>query len=164
MAQLIGLARIGRDAETRYTAQGDAVTELSLAFTYGKKDQDGKRPTQWVKGSFWGQRGEALRPYLLKGTMLYVVIDEAHVQTFQKQDGSHGAALVGKINSVEFASRPDTAGQSQSQAQQQHQPAQQQRQQRPSAPAAPPSAGGLADMDDDIPFRQLGAGRAYLCI
>ena len=37
-----GLARIGRDAEIRHTAGGDAVASLSLAFTYGRKGEDGK--------------------------------------------------------------------------------------------------------------------------
>ncbi|WP_442592528.1 single-stranded DNA-binding protein [Parapusillimonas sp. JC17] len=148
MAQLIGLARLGRDAETRYTPQGDAVTELSLAFTYGKKGQDGNRPTQWVKGSMWGQRGETLAPYLLKGTQVYVVLDEAHIQTFQKQDGGQGVALVGKVSAVEFASRPEGSGQGQQQTSQREAPPRQQ--QRPAAPQAP--AANLADLDDDIPF------------
>lgn len=38
-----GLARIGRDVEVRYTAGGDAVASLSLAFTYVRKGEDGKR-------------------------------------------------------------------------------------------------------------------------
>lgn len=32
-----GLARIGKDAEVRYTPGGAAVANVSLAFTYGKK-------------------------------------------------------------------------------------------------------------------------------
>ena len=40
-----GLARIGKDAEVRYTPGGTAVANVSLAFTFGKKGDDGKRPT-----------------------------------------------------------------------------------------------------------------------
>lgn len=160
MAQLIGLARLGRDAETRYTQQGDAVTDLSLAFTYGKKGQDSNRPTQWVKGSMWGQRGETLAPYLLKGTQVYVVLDETHIQTFNKQDGSQGVALVGRISTIEFASKPEGAGQGQQHTQQRQAPPQRQPAQRPQQS----SAASLADMDDDIPFMRAGAGAAWRCI
>ena len=43
---LTGLARIGKDAELRYTASNEPVANLSLAFNYGRKGDDGKRPTQ----------------------------------------------------------------------------------------------------------------------
>ena len=39
--------RIGRDAELRYTPNGDAVCNIPVAVDYGRKGQDGKRPTQW---------------------------------------------------------------------------------------------------------------------
>ena len=57
-----GLARIGRDVELRFLPQGDAVANISLAFTYGRKDSEGKRPTQWVEASIWSKRAEALAP------------------------------------------------------------------------------------------------------
>ena len=59
-----GLARLGRDAELRTTQTGESVARLSLAFSYGKKGADGKRPTEWVEGSLWGQRAQALAPHL----------------------------------------------------------------------------------------------------
>jgi len=51
MPQLFGLARIGRDAELRFTIANDPVASVSLAFSYGKKDADGKRSTEWVDAS-----------------------------------------------------------------------------------------------------------------
>ena len=39
-----GLARLGRDAEIRTTSQGESVATLALAFSYGRKGSDGKRP------------------------------------------------------------------------------------------------------------------------
>src|SRR5690606_17274956 len=116
MPQYIGLATIGRDVEVRHTAQGDPVASLSLAFTYGKKGSDGKRPTQWVDGSLWGQRAEALQPYLLKGTRVYVVLDEAHEQSYQTRDGRSGSKIVGRVNVIELASKPAQAAQVPAQA------------------------------------------------
>ena len=75
-----GLARIGRDVEIRHTAGGDAVASLSLAFTYGRKGEDGKRPTQWVDASIWGKRAEALAQYLTKGSLVAVTLEDVAVQ------------------------------------------------------------------------------------
>ena len=47
---MIGLARLGNDPEVRFTPDGKAVMDLSLAFSYGRK-VDGKQPTQWVNGT-----------------------------------------------------------------------------------------------------------------
>jgi len=146
MPQFIGLATLGRDAEVRHTAQGDPVASLSLAFTYGKKGTDGKRPTQWVDGSLWGPRAEALQPYLLKGTRVYVVLDDAHIEAFQRQDGSQGVKLAGRVSVIEFAAKP--ADRQAAPAQQQTAPPARSTQARQPQPAA----ATLADMDDDIPF------------
>lgn len=153
MAQLIGLARIGRDAELRYTPDGTQVASVSLAFNYGKKDPNtGNKPTQWIDASVWGQRAESLAPYLTKGTLLQVTLDDPHIEEYQRQDGARGSKLVGRISSLEFAARPDSNAQPVGHAQQPQRQAQPQRQQRPAAPALPPTSGSLADMDDDIPF------------
>ena len=155
MPQLIGVARIGRDAETRFTAGGDAVTEVSLAFNYGRRDPNTKeRPTQWVKGAIWGERGQKMAEYLTKGSSVYVVLDDAHIEEFAKRDGGSGSALVGRISTIEFAgSRPADAGQPQRQPAQQA-PAQSGYAQQTgrSMAAQAPSGGALSDMDDSIPF------------
>src|SRR5690606_20848301 len=110
---------------------------------YGKKGQDGKRPTQWVEASIWRQRAEALAPYLLKGTRLSVVVDDVHVETFQKNDGTQGVKLVGVVSTIEFGSSPQTTGQEPQQTQQRAPATQQQTRQTPAS---------LADISDDVPF------------
>jgi len=52
--KVIGLCRIGKDVELRYSPNGDAVATLALAFTFGKKGTDGRRPTQWIDAALWG--------------------------------------------------------------------------------------------------------------
>lgn len=138
MANIQGLFRIGRDAELRYTPSGEPAINLALAFNYGKKADN---TSQWVDASLWGKRAEALAQYLVKGQQIYAVIDDPHIQTFQKQNGEQAAKLVGRVSAIEFAgTRPAAA-----------QPPQQQTRQAPPAQAAPP-ASSLADMDDDVPF------------
>lgn len=136
--QLIGLARIGRDAEVRYTNSGEPVAGLSLAFSYGRKGPDGKKPTQWVDAALWGKLAEALAPYLTKGTQVYVLLDDVHVETYQQRDGSQGVKLAGKVATIDLAS-----GQAAKPAEQASKPQQ----------AKPAAAGsGFDDMDNDIPF------------
>ena len=100
---LTGLARIGKDAELRYTASNEPVANLSLAFNYGRKGDDGKRPTQWIEASMWGKRAESLAPHLLKGKQVDVVLEEPHIETFEGRNGT-GYKLVGRVLSIEFAS------------------------------------------------------------
>lgn len=136
MASIQGLFRIGRDAELRYTPQSEPVINLALAFNYGKKADN---TSQWVDATLWGKRAEVLAQYLIKGQQIYAVIDDPHIQTFQKQSGEQASKLVGRIANIEFAgSRPAAA---------------QPQQQRQAAPAqAAPPAPSLAEMSDDVPF------------
>jgi len=132
MPQLTDIGRLGRDVEVRYTPSGDAVASLALACEYGRKGQDGKRPTQWVDATLWGKQAEAMAPHLQKGQLLFFSIDDAHIETYKKNDGSEGFKLVGRISSIKFAgSAPEQSQQQQQQApRQQQRPApQQQRQQ-----------------------------------
>jgi single-strand DNA-binding protein len=134
-----GLARIGKDAEVRYTPGGAAVANVSLAFSYGKKGDDGKRPTQWVDASLWGQRAESLAPYIKKGGQIVAYLEDVSIQTFTKGDGTQATKMVARLVDLEFV-----AGGEQASSQPKPQPKPQ---------AAPQSHGsGFDDMDDDIPF------------
>ena len=134
-----GLARIGKDAEVRYTPGGAAVANVSLAFTYGKKGDDGKRPTQWVDASLWGQRAESLAPYIKKGGQIVAYLEDVSIQTYVKGDGTQATKMVARLVDLEFV-----AGGEQASSQPKPQPKPQ---------AAPQSHGsGFDDMDDDIPF------------
>jgi single-strand DNA-binding protein len=134
-----GLARIGKDAEVRYTPGGAAVANVSLAFTYGKKGDDGKRPTQWVDASLWGQRAESLAPYIKKGGQIVAYLEDVSIQTYVKGDGTSATKMVARLVDLEFVSGGE-------QASSQPKP-------QPRPQAAPQSHGsGFDDMDDDIPF------------
>lgn len=137
--KLIGLTRLGQDAELRYTQNSDPVANLSLAFNYGRKDQSGKQPTQWVDASLWGKRAEALTQYLTKGSAVVVTLSDVHIEEFQRRDGSPGSKLVGRVDDLEFAGGGKEGGQ---QSQQQAAPPAQQG----------PQSGGADSEDSDIPF------------
>lgn len=129
--KLIGLARLGRDAELRYTPDGTAVASMSLAYDYGGKE----RQTQWVEASMWGDRAEKITQYLTKGKLLLVSLDGPHIDVYQKKDGTTGSKLTARVIDVEFAgAAPDAA------------PAV-----KPPVKAKTPVA-AIAGMDDDLPF------------
>jgi single-strand DNA-binding protein len=151
MATLTGLFTIGRNAELRATSGGGQVVQMSVAYNYGRKGEDGRKPSQWVKVSMFGKQAEALVPYLLKGKQVSLVIRELHVVTFEKQDRTMGVALEGVADFDDFA-----RGQRQDDAAPASAPPPAAR--RPPAPSPAPAArpggsSGFDDMDDDIPFR-----------
>jgi single-strand DNA-binding protein len=125
MMLMIGMARLGNDPEVRYTADGKALMDLSLAFSYGRK-VDGKQPTQWVTGTMWGDRCEKLKPYLAKGQQVFVSMTEPHVEEYKRRDGTTGVSLRARIGELEFAGP------------------------RPQEQAAPDR--GRDDFDDEPPF------------
>lgn len=135
------VGRLGRDAVLKYTPSGDAVLNLAVAYNYGRKGQDGNRPSQWVDAALFGKRAEAMAQYMLKSTQLFLVIDEVHINAFTKTDGSPGYSLKGVVQKIEFVGN----------APQQQQPA------RAPAPAPAPRpqqapAPAYDDFDSDIPF------------
>lgn len=138
-----GLFRIGRDAELRHLTSGVAVCNVALAYNYGKKGDDGNRPTQWIEAAIFDKRAEVLAPMLLKGAQHVFHLSDLHIETYEGKNGQ-GTKLVGRVDDVELTDRRD--------APQANLPAQRQ---APSAPAATPKprpASGFDDMDDDIPF------------
>jgi len=136
--KLIGIARIGKDAELRYTPSGKAVANLSLAYNYGQKGQDGNRPTQWVEASLWDKQAERLAPYLLKGAVFNVMCRDVHIETYEGKNGT-GSKLVGTIADIEFVPKQSDKRASEASPQQSNQP-------------APVSGGEFSNFEDDIPF------------
>ena len=57
------------DAVLRFTPGGAAVLGFSVAATSGYGDT---KATMWVDVSYWGKPGEAVAPYVLKGSKVGV--------------------------------------------------------------------------------------------
>jgi single-strand DNA-binding protein len=80
------IGNLGKDAETRYTPSGAAVTNFSLATTRRSKDQqtgEWKDETDWHNIVLW--RAENVSTYLQKGKRIYV---EGRLQTRSWEDQS----------------------------------------------------------------------------
>ena len=144
MAQLIGLARLGRDCELRTTQSGDAVASLSLAMDYRNGRE---KATQWVDAALWGKMAEALTQYLVKGKLICVTLDDVHIEEYPKRDGGTGTKLVGRVSKLELA------GGGRDDGERTERPAERPAQRQAPKPAPKSSASGFDDMDDsDPPF------------
>ncbi len=85
-AMIIG--NLGRDPEMRYTANGQAVTQFTVAVNRNYRDSNNewKEETEWFRVVCWGSLAERTAEYLRKGRKVYV---EGRLQTrqWEGQDG-----------------------------------------------------------------------------
>ena len=73
--KVILIGNLGRDPETRYMPNGEAVTNVTIATTESWKDKgSGERQekTEWHRVVVWGKTAEALAAFLTKGRAVYV--------------------------------------------------------------------------------------------
>src|SRR5262245_746292 len=65
---------LGRDPELRYTPQGTAVCNMSIATTEKRRDARGETEehTIWFRVTAWGRQAELAAEYLAKGRQVYV--------------------------------------------------------------------------------------------
>ena len=72
--KVILVGRLGRDPETRYMPNGDAITNFSLATDEQWRDRNGERQTrtEWHNVSLYGKLGEIANQYLRKGSQVFI--------------------------------------------------------------------------------------------
>lgn len=136
--KVILIGNLGRDPEVRYTQNGTAVANFTLATNEVWNDKSGARQekTEWHRIVVWGKQAEIAREHLSKGKQVYI---EGSIQTRQWDDreGNKRTTTEIKAQRLMMMGRAD-AGES-----------------RMNAAAPPPDAGGDEPgppPDDDIPF------------
>jgi single-strand DNA-binding protein len=85
-AMIIG--NLGRDPEMRYTPNGQAVTQFTVAVNRNYKDASGewKEETEWFRVVAWAALAERTAEYLRKGRKVYVE-GRLQTRTWDGQDG-----------------------------------------------------------------------------
>lgn len=151
--QFIG--HLGRDPEVRYTADGAAVCNFSIASTERWKDKgsgEKKERTEWLRCSAFDRLAEICGEYLATGSLVYV---EGQLQTRKyEKDGVDRYVTECRVQSMKMlGERPEREEEQQpQQPQRRSAPSESQRPaQRQQKPAGKTST-GFDDMDDDIPF------------
>ena len=89
------LGSLGKDAETKFTPSGSAVTNFSMATSYSYKDKqsgDYVDKTTWHNVVLWG--AEKLASYLTKGSKVYL---EGRLETRSYEDKSGEKKYVTEI-------------------------------------------------------------------
>ena len=72
--KVILIGNLGRDPETRYLPNGDAVANISVATTDTWKDKNGEKQekTEWHRVTLYRRLGEIAGEYLKKGSQVYI--------------------------------------------------------------------------------------------
>ena len=79
--KVIIVGNLGRDPETRYMPNGEAVTNIAVATTESWKDKtsgEKKELTEWHRITFYRKLAEIAGQYLKKGSQIYI---EGRLQT-----------------------------------------------------------------------------------
>jgi len=150
--KVILVGNLGRDPETRYTADGAAITNITIATSDRWKDKTSgemKEATEWHRVAFFGRLAEIAGEYLKKGRSVYV---EGRLRTRKWQDKEGQDRYTTEIVADQMqmlGSRegmggdPDAADESRAPSRSAG---------GGSKPAASKPAPSIAEMDDDIPF------------
>ncbi|GAB4464368.1 MAG: single-stranded DNA-binding protein [Burkholderiaceae bacterium] len=154
--KVILIGNLGRDPETRYTADGAAITNVSIATTRRYKDASGQQQeeTEWHRVAFFGRLAEIAGEYLRKGRSVYV---EGRLRTRKWTDKDGNEKYTTEIvaeNMQMLGSREGTGGADRGadiDAAEPPAPRAGRTGQRPAQDTTKP-APNIADMDDDIPF------------
>ncbi|HEX5363832.1 MAG TPA: single-stranded DNA-binding protein [Gallionella sp.] len=157
--KVILVGRLGKDPETRYMTNGEAVTNVSLATSENYKDKSGEKQerTEWHNLVFYRRLAEVAGEYLKKGSQVYV---EGRIQTrkWQDKEGKERYTTEIIVNEMQMLGGKSTGGSfevmdqsaPERSAPERSAPA---RSAAPAARQAPaPAKSSFDNFDDDIPF------------
>ena len=160
--KVILIGNLGKDPEVRYSPNGGAVANITLATSESWKDKNtGEQvdKTEWHRVVFFRRLAEIAGEYLKKGSKVFI---EGKLQTRKWQDQSGQDRYTTEIVANEMQMLDSKGGSANfnpnqgQQPQQNYQAAPQggQQQQAPQQQAAPQSTPAMSggDFDDDIPF------------
>ncbi len=151
--KVILIGRLGKDPETRYMPNGEAVTNTAIATSENWKDKSGEKQekTEWHNLVFYRRLAEIAGEYLKKGSQIYVEgkLQTRKWQTKEGQDRYTTEIIVNEMtmlggkssggSSFEVVEKPAAASEEFSAA-----PA--------SKKPAPAAKSNFDNFDDDIPF------------
>ena len=144
---IIITGNIGKDAEQRFTPNGDSIVSFSLPAKSGFGD---KAKTSWVRCTMFGKRSEGVFPYLKKGALVGVS-GEFSINEWSDKEGQKRSTPECRVAELTLL-----GGKKECEQKPQEPPKQR------NAQGAQPAS--FDDMDDDIPFACHGAGKAWRVI
>ena len=101
---------LGRDPQLRYTTQGTAVCNFSVATTEKRKNATGETEehTIWFRVAAWGRQAELAAEYLAKGRQVYVE-GRLRLEQYTDRDGNPRTSAEVNASDIQFlGQRADT--------------------------------------------------------
>jgi single-strand DNA-binding protein len=101
--KIIVVGYLGRDPELRYTPQGDAVCNFTMATTEKKKDKAGEFQdvTTWFRVTLWRRQAETAAKYLAKGSQVYIE-GRLRIEEWTDRDGNNRFTLEVQGTDMQF--------------------------------------------------------------
>ena len=148
--KVILIGNLGRDPETRYMSNGEAVTNITVATTDTWKDRNGEKQekTEWHRVTFYRKLAEIAGEYLRKGRQVYI---EGRLETRKWTDKTGNDRYTTEVIATDMKMLGSRSGSGSFED-------------KEAAEGSPDSnspvkqsdstksGGGFDDMEDDIPF------------
>jgi len=153
--KVILIGTCGQDPEVRYTGNGGAVANVSLATSEQWKDSSGNKQekTEWHKVVFFGKIAEIVGEYVRKGSQIYI---EGKLQTREwEKDGVKRyttEVVVDQRGTLQLLGGKGEQGSTPQNSAPRNSSNQNS---RPSQPSQPQDSNGYDSFDDDIPFMPI---------
>src|SRR5574340_106674 len=149
--KVILIGRLGKDPETRYMTNGEAVTNATLATSENWKDKSGEKQekTEWHNLVFYRRLAEIAGEYLKKGSQIYI---EGKLQTrkWQTKEGQDRYTTEIIVNEMQMLG--SKAGSSSFEVVENKPAAAPSDRPAATAKPAPAAQSNFDNFDDDIPF------------
>jgi len=104
MQKVLLIGYLGRDPEVKYSQQGSAVAQFSVATTERWKDKSGdlQEHTEWFAIKMFGRRAEIAGEYLHKGSRVYLEGRKRTESWDDKQTGGKNYRDLVYVDKLEF--------------------------------------------------------------
>ncbi|MEM6281872.1 MAG: single-stranded DNA-binding protein [Chloroflexota bacterium] len=103
--QITIVGNVGRDPELRYTSNGIAVTDFSVATSRRvKRGDDWVDETTWWRVTCWRRQAEIVAQYVKKGKQVLVIASKIEANAYMGRDGEARASLDVTADEVRFLS------------------------------------------------------------
>lgn len=101
--KVILVGYLGRDPELRYTPEGTAVCNFSMATTERRKSKSGEFQdvTTWFRVTLWRRQAEVASQYLSKGRQVYIE-GRLSLTEYQDRDGNTRTTLEVQGSDIQF--------------------------------------------------------------
>ena len=109
--KIIIVGNLGRDPELRYTPQGTAVCNFSMATNEKRRDKSGELQdiTTWFRITLWNRQAENASKYLTKGSPVYIE-GRLKLDEWTDRDGNTRQTLDVTATDMQFISGGSRSG------------------------------------------------------